>query len=365
LQLNREPNPQGIDVVSASQPSGQPSGQRSGPFRFLAIAGVVVAAAVVGVIVWANAGGNEPEPAPPLETTSVPPPSGSNDQVVVAVGDIACDPSDSDWDQGTATECGQVATSDLALSLDPDAVLALGDLQYECGGYEAYLASYDPSWGRLKDITHPAPGNHEYNAASETDGTDCSPTTDAAGYYRYFGDAAGDPSQGWYSFDIGAWHVIAINSNCNKLGGCGGNSPQGEWLAADLAADDAACTLAYWHYPRFSSGYHGNTDSMGILWEMMVDGGVDVVLTGHDHDYERFVPLDAAQQPDPEGIRSFVVGTGGKSLRPFETQEPGSEVRIADTFGVMRLALGETSFGWEFLPISGGAPLDEGAGACH
>jgi hypothetical protein len=338
--------------------------QRFGRFGTLVIAGALIAIALVGVIVWANA--SDVEPTPSLETTSVLPPSGPGDPVVVAVGDIACDPNDSDWNQGTADECGQVATSDLALSLDPDAVLALGDLQYECGGYDAFVTSYDPAWGRLKDITYPVPGNHEYNSAAESEsGTDCSSTTDAAGYYRYFGAAAGDPSEGWYSFEIGPWHAIAINSNCNKLGGCGGNSPQGEWLAADLAANDARCTLAYWHYPRYSSGFHGNTDSMGVLWEMMVDAGVDLVLTGHDHDYERFAPMDASQQPDPNGIRSLVVGTGGKSLRPFEAEETGSEVRIDDTFGVLRLTLGETSFGWEFLSAPSGEVRDEGSGACH
>jgi hypothetical protein len=155
--------------------------------------------------------------------------------------------------------------------------------------------------------------------------------------------------------------VIAINSNCNKVGTCGGNSPQVEWLAADLAANDARCTLAYWHYPPFSSGYHGNSSSMEVVWETVVDAGVDVVLTGHDHDYERFMPLDAAQQPDPNGVRSL----GGKSLRPFETEETGSEVRIDDTFGVLRLTLGETSFGWRFLSAPSGEVRDEGSGACH
>ena len=222
---------------------------------------------------------------------------------MVAVGDIACDPSDSDWDEGSATECGQVATSDLALSLDPDAVLVLGDLQYECGGYEAFLTSYDASWGRLKDITHPVPGNHEYNSAAESEsGTDCSTTTDAAGYYRYFGEAAGDPSEGWYSYDVGAWHVIALNSNCNKLGGCGGHSPQGEWLAADLAADDARVHARLHGTTRASARASTATrDSLEVLWEIMDEEGVDLVLSGHDHDYERFAPLDATQQPDPAG----------------------------------------------------------------
>ncbi|MET0448270.1 MAG: metallophosphoesterase [Aeromicrobium sp.] len=327
----------------------------------LVIGGIVLVTAVV-VLVTSDRGAS----TPPVETDSVPVPTGPDVSVVVAVGDIACDPSDAGWDEGSSTECGQVGTSDLALALDPDAVLVLGDLQYECGGYEAFLTSYDASWGRLKAITHPVPGNHEYNSAAESEsGTDCSTTTDAAGYFEYFGAAAGDPSEGWYSYDVGAWHVIALNSNCNKLGGCGGHSPQGEWLAADLAADDARCTLAYMHYPRFSSGQHGNSSSLDVLWELMDQQGVDLVLSGHDHDYERFAPLDASQQPDPQGIRSFVVGTGGKSLREFTSEEVGSEVRLADTFGVLRLALGPTSFGWRFLPVTGDSPRDEGSGACH
>jgi hypothetical protein len=225
---------------------------------------VAVAAGIVALTLRSR--GVEPPPPPPT-------PTGPEVVTVVAVGDIACDPASSSFNggEGTGTECEMGATSDLALRLDPDAVLALGDLQYECGGYEAFLASYDPSWGRLKDITHPVPGNHEYDqAASDADdGTDCSAASDASGYFRYFGDAAGTPGEGWYSFDLGRWHMIALNSNCPLVGGCGENSPQGRWLAADLAANDRACTLAFWHHPMFSSGRHGNDEAVAVMWEML------------------------------------------------------------------------------------------------
>ena len=330
----------------------------------IAAAVVVLVVAVVIVSVRSNSAGV----ADPSGVASLPAPTGPETVTVVAVGDIACDPASSGFNDGVGStvSCGQLATSDLALALDPDAALLLGDIQYECGGYEAFLESFDPSWGRLKAITHPVPGNHEYVATGTTGtGTDCSSLPDAAGYYRYFGAAAGDPAQGWYSLDIGAWHVIALNSNCAKVGGCGKNSPQGKWLASDLAADESRCSLAFWHFPRFSSGHHGNTEALSAIWELLDDAGVDVVLAGHDHEYERFAPLDAAQQPRPDGITSFVVGTGGKSLRPFEVEEAGSEIRVADTFGVLSLALGEDSFGWQFLPASGETALDEGTGACQ
>jgi hypothetical protein len=325
---------------------------------------VVVAVAMTAGFVTASlrSSGAELPAAPPV-------PTGPDVVTVVAAGDIACDPDSSSFagGEGNGVDCAMKATSDLALGLDPDAVLVLGDLQYDCGGYQAFLESYDPSWGRLKALTHPVPGNHEYEEASGSGsgaGTDCSTAPDAAGYFRYFGAAAGTPGQGWYSFDVGAWHMIALNSNCPHIGGCGGNTPQGQWLAADLAANDSRCTLAYWHYPRFSSGSHGNSSSVTRMWEMLDAAGVDVVLAGHDHDYERFAPLDPAQQLDPDGIRSFVVGTGGRKPRPFPNEEAGSEVRIGDSFGVLELALGAESYGWEFLPTSGGAPLDEGTGAC-
>ena len=315
-------------------------------------------------VVASDAAGNDSDPAGPVSATT---PAASSDPVVLAVGDVACDPA-STWFQGglgTDTYCRQKATSDLALSLEPTAVLALGDLQYECGGYDAFLQSYDPSWGRLRAITRPVPGNHEYLTSSAS-GTGCAVEATAPGYYSYFGAAAGDPTKGWYSFDIGAWHVVALNSNCNRIGGCGLTSPQGLWLKADLAANDAACTLAFMHFPRFSSGTHGSTTSQGNFWKLLYDDGAEVVVAGHDHDYERFAPLNPTQQPDPLGMRSFVVGTGGKLLRPFSaTVQPGSEARIADRYGVLKLTLHDGSYDWEFVTIAGGPSPDAGTATCH
>lgn len=265
---------------------------------------------------------------------------------VVAVGDIACDPADSGYNggAGTATRCHMRATSDLALALDPDAVLLLGDNQYEDGTLAKYLASYAPTWGRLKAITRPIPGNHEYL------------TLGARGYFDYFGTAAGDPAKGWYSFDLGGWHMVALNSNCGAVGGCGTASPQGQWLAEDLAAHPGVCTLAYWHHPRFSSGPHGNNPLSADFWTLLQRAGADLVLTGHDHGYERFAPQS--------GLREFVVGTGGKNHTSVTTIQPGSEVRIYDAFGVLELKLQPNGYEWRFLKEDGTA-LDSGRGLCN
>jgi hypothetical protein len=315
-----------------------------------------------------DAAGRRSARAGPVSVTTPATPAASADPVVVAVGDIACDPAAGAFNGGlgVGAQCRQMATSDLALSLEPSHVLALGDLQYACGGYDAFLRSYDPSWGRLRAITHPVPGNHEYLPAEKSPtGTGCSALTDAAGYFTYFGAAAGDPAKGWYSFDIGTWHVVALNSNCGKVGGCSRSSPQGVWLRDDLAANDAACTLAFWHHPRFSSGPHGNITSMDRLWQLLHEEGVDVALAAHDHLYERFARLDPLQQPDPAGIRSFVVGTGGKEQYLVAAAQPGSEVRIDDRYGVLELTLSDGSYGWRFMSTSDPAPLDAGTEACH
>jgi hypothetical protein len=317
-----------------------------------------------GVESYDGAGNRSSRAGPVSVSTSAE----SDVPVVVAVGDVACDPGAGAFNGGlgVGAECRQMATSDLALSLEPTHVLALGDLQYACGGYDAFLQSYDPSWGRLKDITHPVPGNHEYlSSAKSPTGTGCSALTDAAGYFAYFGAAAGDPAQGWYSFDVGTWHVIALNSNCGKIGGCSPSSPQGVWLRDDLAANDATCTLAFWHHPRFSSGPHGNIASMDRFYRLLYEEGVDVALAGHDHLYERFARLDPLQQPDPDGIRSFVVGTGGKEQYLAAAAQPGSEVRIDDRYGVLELTLSDGSYGWRFMSISEPAPLDAGTETCH
>ena len=243
---------------------------------------------------------------------------------VAAAGDIACDPASPQYGNGLGSglECRQRATSDLLVGEAHEAVLVLGDIQYEFGDLDAFEASYDATWGRVKSSTRPVPGNHEYATAG------------AAGYFEYFGTAAGDPAKGYYSLEIGDWHVIALNSNCAEVGGCDAGSAQERWLRSDLAAHPARCTLAYWHHPRYSSGMHGSDRAYRAFWQALYDEGADVVLVGHDHDYERFAPQDATGRRDDErGIREFVVGTGGRSLRRFTRVEPNSEARDATSFG--------------------------------
>jgi hypothetical protein len=280
--------------------------------------------------------------------------------IFAVAGDIACDPSSSRYRNGLGTPeaCRQKDTSDLLL--DPSAfptlaaVLTVGDNQYENATLAAYLSSYELSWGRVKAKTHPTPGNHEYG------------TTGAAGYYDYFGAAAGDRSKGYYSFDLGRWHLIALNSNCDEVGGCGRKSPQTKWLRADLAASSAACTLAYWHHPRFSSGPHGSSTAYRELWKALQTANADLVVVGHDHDYERFAPQNADGVVDAaRGIREFVVGTGGKSLYPFAGRAANSEVRQWTTFGVLKLTLRARGYDWRFVPVAGNAFTDSGSASCH
>ncbi len=191
-------------------------------------------------------------------------------------------------------------------------------------------------------------------------------TSGASGYYGYYGPAAGDPKQGYYSYDLGAWHIVVLNGNCSPVGGCGAGSPQEKWLRADLAASPAKCTLAYWHQPRFSSGEHGSTSTYKPFWQALYDLGADVVVNGHDHDYERFAPQDPSGVADAsKGIRAFVVGTGGAGQRAFSTIRANSEVRNTGTFGVLRLTLRPASYDWEFLPVAGKTFTDKGTTACH
>jgi len=282
----------------------------------------------------------------------------ATDPAVGAAGDIACDPQSSDYNggAGTATACRQRDTSDLLLAPGLAAVLPLGDLQYEWGGIDLFRQSYDPSWGRLKAITFPAVGNHEYY--------DVAPG--AGGYFDYFGARAGTRGQGWYSYDLGAWHLIALNSNCAQVGGCDASSPQAQWLAADLAAHPGGCTLAYWHHPRFSSGQAGDDPITQGLWDLLYANGADLILNGHDHDYERFAPQDPRGHADPaRGIREFVVGTGGKDLEPFTAVRPNSEVRGNGAFGVLRLTLRPGAYEWQLLTIGNSSFGDAGSGTCH
>jgi acid phosphatase type 7 len=285
------------------------------------------------------------------------------DSVVAAAGDIACDPLSSSFNGGlgSSNSCHQKATSDLLVGRDLAGVLPLGDLQYEAAALTGFQQSYDLSWGRLRGITYPVAGNHEYQTAA------------AAGYFDYFNGAgnatgpAGDRSKGYYSYDLGSWHLIALNSNCSRVGGCGAGSPQEQWLRQDLASSPADCTLAYWHHPLFASGtYTPGIASVKPLFQALYDDGADLVLVGHDHNYERFAPQDPNGVLDlARGIRQLVVGTGGKSHAAQGTPIPNSEVRNADTYGVLELTLRESGYEWRFVPESGKTFTDSGTGSCN
>lgn len=285
--------------------------------------------------------------------------------VIAAAGDIACDPNSNAFNEGrgSATACHQRATSDLLVNAGLTAALAIGDLQYYCGALAAFMFSYDPSWGRVKSITYPAPGNHEYQGGGAYG---CTPG--AEGYFAYWGAGARNPSGGYYSFDIGAWHLISLNSNCDFIEGCGLGSPEERWLRADLAAHAGArCTLAFWHHPPFTS----SVTPVGIprtqaLLQDLYDGGGDVLLTGHQHNYERFAPQTPQGVADPQrGVREFVVGTGGEDLRRFGTPIANSEVRNDETFGVLELILLPTGYSWQFIPEAGDTFTDRGSSQCH
>ena len=264
------------------------------------------------------------------------------DPVFVGAGDI-----------GGCASPGDEATAAL-LDTIPGTVYTLGDNAYDSGRSEDFASCYDASWGRHRARTRPAPGNHDYL------------TTGASGYFSYFGKAAGSPTTGYYSYDLGRWHIIVINSECSRVGGCGPGSPQEKWLRTDLAAHPSLCTLAYWHHPLFSSGQHGNTAGMRPIWQTLYDAGADVVLAGHDHNYERFAPQDALGKADPNrGIREFVVGTGGKNYYAVGNPIANSEVQNDHTFGVLKLTLHPASYTWEFVPEAGKTFTDSGTATCH
>jgi Calcineurin-like phosphoesterase/Thrombospondin type 3 repeat len=273
-----------------------------------------------------------------------------SDPVFVGAGDIA-----------SCASSGDEATANLLDGIPAGTVYTLGDNVYESGTTDEFANCYNPSWGRHIARTWPSVGNHEYQTAG------------ASGYYNYFG-AAASPTEpgcrinckGYYSYDLGAWHIIALNSMCEKVGGCGASSPMVTWLQGDLAANPSSCTLAYWHHPVFSSGSaHGNNPKMIPSWDALYAAGAEVVLSGHDHNYERFAPQTSSGVADPAGIREFVVGTGGRSLRAEGTIRANSEVRNFDTFGVLKLTLHSSSYEWQFVPEAGKTFSDSGSGSCH
>jgi hypothetical protein len=270
----------------------------------------------------------------------------TTDPVLVGTGDIArCNGS------------GDEATAELVAGID-GTVFTAGDNAYQNGTSKNFTDCYDPTWGRHKARTKPGPGNHEYHTAG------------ASGYFNYFGAAVGEPGKGYYSYDLGDWHIVVLNSNCDYVdGGCSIGSPQHQWLVDDLAAHPSTCTLAYWHHPRFSSGQHGNSVSVAPFWRELYASGADVILNGHDHVYERFAPQNPAGHSDPtQGIRQFVVGTGGADLTAFRSIQPNSVVHIANTLGVLKLVLHPEGYEWEFRNVPSntmpGPVADSGSATC-
>lgn len=251
-----------------------------------------------------------------------------------------------------ASESAAVGTSALIGTNSTAAVFTLGDNAYADGSFDEYRDCYGPTWGAFRERTYPTPGNHEYQ------------TPAADGYFTYFGALAGPERRGYYSFDLGLWHIISLNSNIDAFSG----SAQEQWLRADLAAHRGQrCTMAYWHHPVFSSSsVHGNDPKMADIWQTLQEFGADVVLSGHDHGYERFAPQAVDATPDARhGMREFVVGTGGATPYPFGTPKPNSEVRIENTFGVIRFALRDGAYDWEFLSSSATGEWDSGHALCN
>lgn len=255
---------------------------------------------------------------------------------------------------GDIAHCSSTGDEATALLLDGIAgtVFTLGDNAYEDGTATEFANCYEPTWGRHKARTRPSPGNHEYH------------TPGATGYYDYFGASAGPSGLGYYSYDLGDWHIISLNSNISMSVG----SVQEQWLRADLAASTKQCTLAYWHHARFSSSaVHGNHPQTQPLWQALYDAGADLVLSAHDHLYERFAPQTPAGVADAaSGIREFVVGSGGRSHYAFAaTPDANSEVRNSDAWGVLKLTLSAGAYSWQFVPVAGMTFTDSGSGTCH
>jgi len=283
------------------------------------------------------------DPTPASRAFTVDP-NAPGDPVLVGAGDIA-----------GCSSAGDEATAALLDGID-GTVFTVGDNVYDSGTAAEFTNCYNPSWGRHKFRTRPAAGNHEYVTAG------------ASGYYNYFGAAAGPAGKGYYSYNLGAWHVIVLNSQCNAVGGCGPGSPQDQWLRADLAASNAACTVAIWHHPLFSSSsVHGSSTATLNFWEALYQAGADVVISGHDHVYERFAPQTPGGVLDVDfGLRQFTAGMGGRSHYGFATAKPNSQVRNSDTYGVLKLSLHTNSYDWQFVPEAGKSFTDTGTDVtCH
>ena len=297
----------------------------------------------------------------------------------MAAGDIACQPGS----PPTIDTCRQQYVADRIAAINPIAVLDLGDIQYYCGSLSEFNGSYDATWGTFKPITKPAIGNHEYitNSSGSNGPTCTSANAGARGYFDYFTrgiaspldsnqacSSPGNPNcKGYYGYDIGAWHLIALNSNCGDTGGCGPGSPQHNWLTHDLATHPNSsnrCTLAYWHIPLFSSGPRHEMNSYE-LYKLLFNNDADVILTSHEHNYERFAPQNHLGSADPvRGVRQFIAGTGGANFTSFGPMAANSEFRDSSHFGVLKLTLRADSYEWQFVGENG-TVYDSGSAACH
>jgi len=268
--------------------------------------------------------------------------------ILVGAGDIA----------GCQNPQGALATAKLIEKI-PGTVFTLGDLVYDASTLRQFQNCYGRSWGKFKGRTRPALGNHEYQERN------------AAPYFQYWGGQAGPAGKGYYSYELGAWHVVVLNTNCDALGqdGCAAGSAQEVWLRQDLSEHRGSCIVAYGHHALFSSGIfrsHAVHPELKRLWEDLYAAHADLVLAGHEHAYERFAPQDPEGRADPQhGIREIVAGTGGRSHYPLGIPVPNSEVQNDDTYGVVKLTLSPQGYSWEFIPEEGKSFRDAGSYACH
>ena len=289
--------------------------------------------AVALALLGAASCGDPPGPGP----TPPPPPPVNVTGVLVGAGDIAM--------------CGSPGADRTAALLDviDGTVFTAGDNAYFQGTTTQFAQCYEPTWGRHKERTRPAPGNHEYETAG------------AGPYFDYFGGNGGPRGLGYYSFNVGAWHIVSLNSNVSATDG----SPQMQWLRDDLARQNARCVAAIWHHPLYSSGVNGPSPVMRDVWRALRELGADIVIAGHDHLYERFARQDESGRVTADGMRQFTIGTGGAELTTVGTIRPNSEIRMAGVFGVLKLTLRPESYTWEFVPAPPSTFTDSGLDTCR
>jgi hypothetical protein len=328
--------------------------RRSWTAAGLSLAAILFSFAIAAPAQTADPATNQTEPGPTVAPSAKHrvrrpvPRREPQPAILVGAGDIA----------GCKDLEGAAATAKLIQRL-PGTVFAAGDLAYERGSAAEFKNCYDPTWGQFKERTRPALGNHEYGSPG------------AAPYFAYWGTTAGSPDKGYYSYELGAWHIVVLNTNCYAaaLGGCAAGSPEETWLKEDLAQHTGACILAYGHHALFSSGVfksHAVHPELKPFWEDLYAAHADLVLAGHEHSYERFAPQDPEGQANTKnGIREIVVGTGGRSHDILGFATLNSEVRNWETYGVLKLTLSQGSYTWEFIPEEGKTFSDSGSGACH